>query len=34
MILNTINFYPSSVGEKNGFVRVGIKIKVMDAKLQ
>lgn len=30
MILNFIDFYPSLIGEKDGFVRVKVKVRVGD----
>ena len=30
-ILNVTNFCPSPHGEKGGFLRVGIRVRVMDA---
>ena len=30
LILNITNYCPSSLGEKGGFLRVGIKVRVMD----
>ena len=30
LILNITNFRPSPLGEKGGFLRVGVKVRVMD----
>ena len=29
--LNVTNFYPSPLGEKGGFLRIGVRVRVMDA---
>ncbi len=34
LILNTTNFYPSLPGEKSGFVRVGIRVRVIDVNIK
>ena len=31
LILNITNFCPSSFGEKGGFLRIGVRVRVMDA---
>ncbi len=31
LIFNDINFYPSPPGEKNRFVRVEVRVRVIDA---
>ena len=31
LIFNVTNYYPSPLGKKGGFLRVGVKVRVMDA---
>ena len=31
LILNVTNFYPSSLGKKGGFFRVGVRVRIIDA---
>ena len=31
LILNVTNFCPSPLGEKGGFLRVGVRVRVIDA---
>ena len=33
LILNDINFYPSPLGEKSEFIKVRVRIKVIDTML-